>query len=138
MAVAKVLDVAKTLGRPISDPDEVAQIQVWLDGVELVIETRLGDSGELNLDVVKYVEAESVARRARNPEGKIQERIDDYSAGWSTESARAALYITDDEWSMLDPGGSTGGAYLPIMAVNPWRGCGRPRHGWPWANQEWS
>ena len=122
MAYANVTDVAATLGRPITSSDEIAQVNAWIKGCELKIKARLGNLADLDLDILTYVIGEAVARRVRNPEGKQNERIDDYSYGLAQEAARAEIYLTDEEWAMLAPSGSTDGAWLPIAQPAWWSG----------------
>lgn len=113
MTYASVQDVATRLGRPISDEAERAQVEAWLGDIENIIVGRIPDladriqAGKPTADVVKMLEANAVVRVVRNPDGKIQERIDDYSYGLA-QSTRAGLYLTDDEWALLSPGGSDG------------------------------
>ena len=106
MAVATVSDVATSLGRPIADTAEVAQVEQWLADAELLIRSRLGDVTALDQDVVAYVEREAVVARLRNPDGYQYEAIDDYRYGLPNESRRVS--IIDEWWEMLTPDGSTG------------------------------
>ena len=122
MAYAAVQDVATTLGRPITDPDEQNQVIAWISGCELKIRTRLGDIDGLDQDILRYVISEAVARRVRNPEGKQNERIDDYSYGLSSEAARAEIYLTEDEWAMLAPSGSASPSWVPTAVPEVWYG----------------
>lgn len=103
MAVANLTDVSAALGRPIDDGYEISQVNAWIRGAELMIQSRLGDIYSLPSETVRYVVAECVSRRVRNPEGKQNERIDDYSFGLAKEAAKAGLFITDEEWQMLTP-----------------------------------
>lgn len=103
MATATLTDVAESLGRPITDPLEVAQVNRWLSNVELLIRARAGDVAALDPDVLVYVETEAVIRKIRNPEGKVSEDIDDYRYRLNTDAARGAVFITDDEWALLLP-----------------------------------
>lgn len=105
MAVATVSDVATSLGRPITDAAEVAQVEQWLADAELLIRSRLGDIAALDQDVVAYVEREAVVARLRNPDGYQYEAIDDYRYGLPNESRRVS--IIDEWWEMLTPDGST-------------------------------
>lgn len=110
MTYALITDVAATLGRPITDETEVAQVNAWISGVETIIRTRLGVErfADLDPDTARFVVSEAVARRVRNPDGKQNERIDDYSYGLTHDAARADLFLTDDEWALLAPTSSTG------------------------------
>lgn len=78
MTVAKPIDVADRLGKAFSEA-ESTRVQVLLDDVESMILGR--HPGLLGLDVaaVKRVECWVVIRFLRNPDGAIQESIDDHS-----------------------------------------------------------
>lgn len=127
MVYALVTDVAATLGRPITDANEVSQVNTWIAGVETIIKARLGGDRfeQLDPDVARFVISEAVARRVRNPDGKQNERIDDYSYGLSSDAARAELWLTDEEWALLTPTGTSGAFTIrPAMAT--------PRRAWWW------
>ena len=134
MAYATVIDVAVTLGRPITDPDEQAQILNWVAKTERIISARLGDLAALDRQILADIISEVVARRARNPDGKRNERIDDYSYTLDAAASAVELTLTADEWARLSQDGSTSGAYMPILTPVPWLG-GReadatPAGGW--------
>lgn len=114
---ASVDDVATTLGRPITEPDEVKQVGSWIQKVQRRIYRKLGDLGQLDADALRDVIAEVVARRVRNPEGKRSERIDDYSFSLDADAAKSGLYITDEEWDLLIPDVSVDGAFT--IGANP-------------------
>lgn len=120
MAYANVSDVAAALGRPIDDNLEIQQVNTWITGAELLIQSKLGALHTLDSDALQYVICECVARRIRNPDGKQNERIDDYSYGLTRDAAKAGLAITDEEWTMLAPNQSGVGCVEPRM----WRGGG--------------
>lgn len=107
MAVALHTDVATALGHPITDADQIAQVDWWIAGAELQITRRLGDPTALDAAAVRYVVAEAVARRVRNPDGKQNERIDDYSYGRTPEAAAGEVTITEAEWALLTPATAT-------------------------------
>lgn len=134
MSYATVTDVATTLGRPITDPDEQAQISNWISKTERIISARLGNLNALDRQILADVISEVVARRARNPDGKRNERIDDYSYTLDAAAAAVELTLTADEWARLSQDGSTSGAYMPVLTPAPWLG-GRdadatPAGGW--------
>ena len=114
MITATVSDVAARLGRPISDPDEVTQVTAWLSDAETLIVSRIPDiearivAGNPSPQVVVMGQANAVVRKVRNPDGKQNERIDDYSYGYSAEAARGELYLTADEGALLDGAVSSG------------------------------
>lgn len=108
MAVATWEDVAVALGRPASDfsTDQQAQITWWLDGVEMFIVARLGDVGDLDDTIVKYVEVEAVVAkvdRSSRSETSITVTTDDGSVTRRFEGAVTAGDITDEWWQLLDP-----------------------------------
>ena len=103
MAVATVSDVATSLGRPITSALEMDQVQLWLDDAEMQVRLRLGDVTVLDQQALRYVEREAVALKARNPEGKRSESVDDYSYQLNTDTARGQVLILDDWWEMLAP-----------------------------------
>lgn len=134
MAYATVFDVATTLGRPITDPDEQNQITNWIAKTERIISARLGNLDNLDRQILADVISEVVARRARNPDGKRNERIDDYSYTLDAAASAVELTLTDAEWARLSQDGSTSGAYMPVLTPAPWLG-GRdadttPTGGW--------
>jgi hypothetical protein len=134
VAYATVFDVATTLGRPITDPDEQNQITNWIAKTERIISARLGDLDALDRQILADVISEVVARRSRNPDGKRNERIDDYSYTLDAAASAVELTLTDAEWARLSQDGSTSGAYMPVLAPAPWLG-GRdadttPTGGW--------
>ena len=116
MAVVTVSDVAVALGRPISDEDEVAQVDWWISSAELQIRNRLGDLAALDQETLIYVVVEAVAAKAQNPEGNQYEAIDDYRYGLPAESRRVT--ILDEWWQMLSPTTSTG-AYSTRPGFEP-------------------
>ena len=134
MAYATVIDVATTLGRPITDQDEQNQIANWIAKTERIISARLGNLDNLDRQILADVISEVVARRARNPDGKRNERIDDYSYTLDAAASAVELTLTADEWARLSQDGSTSGAYMPLLSPAPWLG-GRdadttPAGGW--------
>lgn len=104
MAVATYQDVATAIGRPISDQDEQAQVEWWLNGIELVIIGRLGDVSELSAEVVRYVESEVVAekvRRAGQAESSITVAVDDGSVTRRYDSPPSDADISAEWWALL-------------------------------------
>lgn len=120
MAVATYADVGVALRRTISDSAEQAQIGWWLDGVELVIRSRLGDPTLLDQDVLKYVEVETVAdkvRRAGRDESSITVSVDDGSVTRRYDNAVTASDIASGMWALLSP--ANGGSAYTIGVVSP-------------------
>jgi hypothetical protein len=118
---ANITDVAARLGRSISDATEIAQVNAWLADTESLILARISDLDDLvdagapTEAVVVMVECQAVIRKIRNPEGKVSEDIDDYRYRLNPEAARGELFLTDEEWVLLEPGSSEG-----AFAVRPY------------------
>lgn len=115
MAYASLTDISDRLGRPVIEADEVTQVNSWISDIEALVRSRLprlddlvDEDGGPTADVVRMVVANAVIRKIKNPDGKQNERIDDYSYGLTEEAARGALFLTEDEWTMLTPVVSTG------------------------------
>ena len=89
--------------------------QILLSRVSLLSQ-RLDDT-EVSEDLVVAVLSAMVIRVLRNPDGKFQESIDDYS--WTRDSAVSSglLYVTDEELAMLAPAGATSSAF----SIEPYR-----------------
>lgn len=125
---ANLSDVADRLGRPITDPLEVKQVNAWIGDVEAIIRARIPDldervvTGVPSLEVVAMVVTNAVVRKALNPTGKQNERIDDYSYGLTEDAARGDLFLTDAEWQLLLPDASSG-AFSVRPAFEPDRAC---------------
>lgn len=119
MSYATVKDVSDRLGRPIVDAEEVQQVNSWIRDATAIILSRIPDlaervnAGDLDPDVVTMVVANAVERKVKNPDGKQNERIDDYSYGLSEDSAKGSIFITDSEWELLH-GTTTDGAFSII------------------------
>lgn len=115
MAVATYQDVAVALGRSLSDP-EIAQVNYWLDGAEMMISARLGDVTVLDQSALAYVETEAVAARVSNPtpDPGGSEQIDDYVRRWGPSPFRG-ISILDEWWSLLAPNQGAG-----LSSVRPY------------------
>lgn len=131
MTYALVTDVATEIGRPITSPEEVEQVNQWISFVEAMIRARLGADrfNALDADVAKLVVTAAVGRRVKNPDGKYQERIDDYSYSLTTDAAKAGLYITAEEWELLSPATATG-----AFTIRP---GGAPYGQYAWLTGDW-
>ncbi len=125
MTYAVLTDVATRLGRPITNPDEVAQVNAWLADIEALVLGRIPDladrvsAGNPTEAVVKMVEANAVIRKIKNPDGKQNERIDDYSYGLNTDAARGDLFLSDEEWALLLPGSGEGAFTIRPYGADP-------------------
>lgn len=125
MAFANLSDVTTRLGAPVSDAAEVAQVNAWIADVEATIVKRIPDAATRAADDPVYlallvkVVAQVVVRKIHNPEGKQNERIDDYSYGRERDAAKADLTPTDAEWEELEPDTAAGSAAwsIPLVAT---------------------
>lgn len=77
------------------------------------------------VSLIVQVECAMVLRVLNNPEGKLQETVDDYTYRLDAARSTGALYISDLELSLLIGGG---GASEGAFTIRPsgWR----PRHAW--------
>lgn len=69
------------------------------------IDTRIIASPDLGV-LARGVLVDAVLRVLRNPDGKVQESIDDYSYRRADAVADGSLYLTEDEWALLAEPGS--------------------------------
>ena len=121
MTYAQATDVEVRLGRSASSDAETAQWGAWLGDIEALILARIPDLatrldlGTLDEGVVVMVEANAVIRKVRNPEGKVSEQIDDYSYRYGEDARRGDLFLTDEEWDLLDPTSNSG-----AFTIRPW------------------
>lgn len=105
--------------RPLTDAERVIA-NTLLGDVWRMIARRIPDVDERMADVdtgadytadVVMVQANAVMRVLKNPDGNRSESIDDYS--WTRDRTLSAgiLYLTDDEWALLDGGTGVRGAF---------------------------
>lgn len=120
--------------RPLS-AQETINGQTFLDDVWRMLrrrlpdlETRIAADEDLREDVVRVM-ATAVLRVMKNPDGKRQESIDDYS--WTRDQAVSAglLYVSEDEWADLDPGAGSAGAF----SITPYGSTGSTQPD-PWVS----
>jgi hypothetical protein len=125
MAFANLQDVQTRLGRRIDDAVEVEQVNAWISDVEATIQSRIPDlavrvaTDPVYAALVTKIVAQVVGRKVKNPDGKQNERIDDYSYGLGSEAARADLKPTADEWEELGPGTEGSEAFSIMMQPRP-------------------
>lgn len=120
MAVATVEDVSVALGRPITSTAEIGQVNWWLDGLELIVGTRLGDISLLNQGVLRFVLTEAAVAKIRRGDSRVTSETvssDDTSYTRRYESV-SAEDITDQWWNLLDPNVGTG-AYSVRPSFEP-------------------
>ena len=131
MSLVNLADVASRLGRPITDTAETDQVLAWIGDIEAVVRGRIPDldqriaDGAPSAEVAVMVLANAVVRKIKNPDGKQNERIDDYSYGLTEDAARGELFLTDAEWLLLLPAGGSGAfsvrpSFEPDRGAYPW------------------
>lgn len=128
---ASVDDVAKQLGRQVTDPLEVNQLTSWIELAEIAIRKRYPNldqiivSGRLAQRTVDLVEALAVARYARNPEGTTSKstHIDDYQETVGTTNSVPTITILDDEWRLLEPSDYGASSAFTIVPAGRRRTC---------------
>jgi len=105
-------DVSTRLGRPITAPDEVAQVNAWIGDAESLVLARIPDlearvvDGAPTVAVVAMVVANAVIRKIKNPDGKVSEGVDDYNYRYNEQTRKGELFLTDEEWALLTPASS--------------------------------
>jgi len=99
-------DLADRLGRDLTTTETTTATALLVDAWAVLIardpsiDARLTDSS-LSADLVRVVVSAMVLRVLRNPDGKRQEAIDDYSWTRDTSLAGGSLYVSDDELALL-------------------------------------
>ncbi|MEV3961126.1 Gp19/Gp15/Gp42 family protein [Nocardia sp. NPDC050193] len=109
MAYAEPTDVISRWGKNPAEvtPEDTALITTRLADIEREIRRRIPylddkiTAGDIDVEDVRYVEANAVLRVVRNPEGYTQESDGNYSYMFSRDSASGVLYITPAEWRLL-------------------------------------
>jgi len=107
MSAATVADVVDRW-RPLSDIEEIRALALLGDAWELLklkvtdLQLRI-NATTLSTGLVVMVQTAMVIRVLRNPEGKRQEAIEDYSYTMHDDSASGLLTITADELALLAP-----------------------------------
>lgn len=107
--------------RPLST-QETTNAQTFLDDAWVMLKRRVSDlealmvdDADLTAEVVRVL-ATAVLRVLKNPDGKRQESIDDYS--WTRDQAVSTglLYFTDEELGDLTPDGNSGAFTGDLLA----------------------
>ncbi len=106
MAYASAADVI-TLWAKEPEAEVIVLIERRLEQVERMIrrrvidlDYRVTDSSIFEADLID-IEADSVLRLVRNPEGYISETDGGYTYQMQADLAAGKLEITDDEWTIL-------------------------------------
>lgn len=106
--LASVDDVATDLMRPLS-PVEVSACGLWITQLSSLIRVRYPDvdrrvAVEPGMrEVAARAVIAAIARKLSNPEGKLQESVDDYAYRRADAVADGSLYISDSDWASLAP-----------------------------------
>ncbi len=125
MAYATWQDVQDRFGRALTD-SERQQVDAWLDDIEDSIVARIPNltdlvtAGTITTRTVVKVESAAVIRVLRNPDGKLTERIDDYSWTRDSSTATGSLCLTDEEWAELTPTASSDSFSIPLAYTPGW------------------
>lgn len=112
MSYAAWTDVERRFSRDLTTREQI-QVTEWLDDVESSILTRIPNLAQLIADgtlqqrTVVKIEAQVVLRKLDNPQGKLTERIDDYSWTRDSSTATGQLELNDCEWDELTPATAT-------------------------------
>lgn len=107
---ASYLDVERVLARPLAGA-EVTAAQALLQRVSALMRLEVPNLDarvQANPDfavVVRGYAADAVKRVLQNPDGKVQESIDDYSYRRADAVADGVLYLTPAELAGLRAGG---------------------------------
>lgn len=134
MAYATWNDVEKRFDRDLTEREKI-QVTEWIEDLEAEILGRIPNlaaliaDGKLQARTVTKIMAAAVIRVLRNPDGKLTERIDDYSWTRSANTATGALGLLDSEWDELTPQSAT-----DAFTIRPYYEPGwcdtTPSHGW--------
>lgn len=106
MAYATSADVSVRWARTPSD-EEAALIQVRLEDVERMIRKRIPTldalivAGDILEDDLIQIEADSVLRLVRNPEGYVSESDGNYTYQFKQSTSAGTLEILPEEWALL-------------------------------------
>lgn len=121
MTYATASDVSARLGRPLTT-EEATQVNALLEDVEIQIKDRIPDLADKVEDAgylakVIMVEANTVKRVVRNPDGYIGETDGNYSYQVNWRLNTGDLEITAKDWELL--GISAGVGVLDVRPKTP-------------------
>lgn len=117
--LATQADVTRRLARPLLSAEEVEQTNVLLEAALLRLARRIPNLVERAADdadfcdLVVEVQASSVARVLRNPDGFRSESAGQVSYTLDTRVASGFLMITDEEWELLGVSNSSAFTIAP-------------------------
>jgi len=107
VALATLTDLADRMGRDLTS-SEARQATAWLDDATALILKRFPQYSTPT-DVSKKVCCSMVLRVLKNPDGRRQESIDDFSYTIDSSRSRGEIYLSDEEAEELRP--AQGGAF---------------------------
>ena len=102
--------------RPLTSEEQVVT-QSLLDDAWVVLTTRVPSvpqrltDATLDTSLVVAVVSAMVLRVLRNPDGKVQESIDDYTYRRADAVSDGALYVSADEMALLSPAAVSSAAF---------------------------
>lgn len=121
--------------RPLAD-QEITNALAYLDDAWWLLTTRrptleadITAGTVLEGNVVRVVSA-MVLRVLRNPEGKVDESIDDYRYRRHELVASGVLHVTDDELASVTPASAAGSAFTITPFGEPGYATGLPLNWW--------
>lgn len=126
MAYATASDVSNRLGRPLTT-DETTQVNALLEDVEIQIKDRIPDLDDKVEDAdylakVIMVEANTVKRVVRNPDGYTAETDGNYSYQLNWRLNTGEIEISEKDWALL--GISSGVFTFDVRAKTPFERAG--------------
>lgn len=126
---AVLQDLTNRSLRPLSDQEQSVGETLLGDAWSVILSQRPHVADRIMTDaefrsVVVQVQVAMVLRVLRNPDGKLEEQIDDYRYRRDSATSTGALYLTDAELALLGNGdGQSDGAWT-INGARP------VRYGW--------
>ncbi len=118
-----VADDVEVRWRALTDAERV-QAQVLLIDAWALATKRVPtlpdamDADEISSDVVVPILANMVIRRMQNPDGILQETVDDYTYRRDSATSRGALYLSDEELADLGFLGSRRALTMRLRGFN--------------------
>jgi hypothetical protein len=109
--------------RPLTDEEAAAADVLLADASTIVrstvpgVDERIAD-GSLSAELVAGVVIRAVLRVLRNPEGKVQESVDDYSYRRADAVSDGSLYISASDLALLT---TTPGVARGAFTIRPGR-----------------
>lgn len=131
---AVIEDLTARSFRPLTEAEQTVGVTLLEDAWTLIVSQRphaedrvVDDYGFRSL--VIQVQCAMVLRVLRNPDGKLEEQIDDYRYRRDSATSTGVLYLTDAELALLGAGDAGSDGAWTI------RSTADPRAGW-WATPD--